>query len=64
MPLSSREIIKRLRADGWQQVGQTGDHLHFKHPVKPGKVTIPRPRRDMPKGSLRSIERQAGLKLR
>ena len=64
MPVSSRIIIKRLKADGWRQIGQSGDHVHFKHPTKPGKVTVPHPRKDMPKGTVRSIERQSGIKLR
>lgn len=64
MPLSSREVIKTLERDGWRNVGATGDHWHFKHPTKPGKVTVQHPRKDIPPGTLRSIERQSGLKLR
>jgi predicted RNA binding protein YcfA (HicA-like mRNA interferase family) len=41
----SRHIIRELEADGWRFVGATGSHHHFKHPTKPGKVTIPHPRR-------------------
>ena len=62
--LSSRDVIKRLKADGWVHVGTTGDHHHFKHPRKPGKVTVPHPRKDMTIRTLRSIEKQAGLHLR
>lgn len=62
--LSSRDIIKRLRADGWVKVGVTGDHHHFKHPTKPGKVTVPHPQKDFTKAMIRSIEKQAGVKLR
>jgi predicted RNA binding protein YcfA (HicA-like mRNA interferase family) len=58
----SRDIIRELEADGWRFVGATGSHHHFKHPVKPGKVTIPHPRRDLHPKTLRSIYRQAGLK--
>ncbi len=42
----------------------TGSHHHFKHPVKPGVTTVPHPRRDIPVGTLRSIERQGNVKLR
>jgi len=38
-----------------------GSHCQFKHPSKPGKITVPHPRRDLPEGTLRSIFRQAGL---
>lgn len=57
-------MIKALEAGGWFEVAQRGSHRQFKHPVRPGRVTVPHPRRDMPVGTLKSIERQAGLKLR
>lgn len=61
---SSREIIDRLKADGWELVKTRGDHFQFKHPAKPGKVTVPHPVKDIGDPLLKSIERQAGLKLR
>ena len=36
-----REIDKILRADGWYEVKQVGSHHQYKHPAKPGKVTVP-----------------------
>ena len=62
--MNSREIIAVLAKAGWVEVGQKGSHLQFKHPEKPGRVTVPHPSRDIPIGTLRSIERQSGLKLR
>ncbi|MBB3808749.1 type II toxin-antitoxin system HicA family toxin [Pseudochelatococcus contaminans] len=59
---SSRDIIKQIEADGWYLVGTTGSHHHYKHPTKPGKVTVPHPKKDLPKGTLLSIKKQAGLK--
>jgi transposase len=38
----------------------TGSHHHFQHPTKAGIVTVPHPGRDIPIGTLRSIERQSG----
>lgn len=61
--MDSREIILRLRADGWFEVAHRGSHKQFKHPTKQGRVTVVHPRKDIPAGTLRSIERQAGLKL-
>ncbi len=58
---SSREVIQMLLADGWYEVGCVGDHHQFKHPTKPGKVTIAHPLKDVPIGTLRNIERQSGL---
>ena len=62
--MNSREIIKSLKGDGWYQVGITGSHHHFKHPVKKGKVTVPHPKKDIPIKTLISIEKQSGIKLR
>ena len=62
---SSREIIRKLQADGWTLAGVTGDHHHhFTHPTKPGKITVPHPAKDIKIGTLKSIERQSGVKLR
>ena len=62
--MNSRLIIAALEADGWFRVAQKGDHVQFKHPTKPGRVTVPHPSRDLPIGTLKSVERQSGLKLR
>jgi predicted RNA binding protein YcfA (HicA-like mRNA interferase family) len=62
--MNSREVIRRLNDDGWFEVAQVGSHKQFKHPVKPGRVTVVFPKRDLPEGTLRSIEKQSGLKLR
>lgn len=61
--MDSREIIKALEADGWEHRRTTGSHWHFRHPSKPGLVTIPHPKRDLPAGTVKAIERQSGLKL-
>ena len=62
MPRSfdSKLVIRLLLKDGWQQVAQEGSHVQFKHPQKPGRVTVPHPRRDLHAGTVRSIWRQAG----
>ena len=61
--MNSREVIKRLKADGWYEVAVRGSHRQFKHPVKRGRVTVPHPKKDIPKGTLTSITRQAGIDL-
>jgi predicted RNA binding protein YcfA (HicA-like mRNA interferase family) len=38
--------------------------VQFKHPSKPGRVTVVHPSKDIPMGTLRSIEKQAGIELR
>lgn len=62
--VDSGDIIKALKADGWNEVAQKGSHKQFKHPIKPGRVTVPHPYRDMPIGTVRSIEKQSGIRLR
>lgn len=59
---SSREIIKRLKADGWVLEDVVGSHHQFKHPTKKGKVTVKHPDKDVTIKTLKSIEKQSGLK--
>ena len=63
MSKSSREIIALLISDGWFEAGQTGSHRHFKHPMKPGKVTVPHPKHDLPVKTIKSIENASGVRL-
>lgn len=60
--MDSRNIIKLLEKDGWYKVATVGSHNHFKHPDKKGKVTVPHPKKDIPKKTCESILKQAGLK--
>jgi predicted RNA binding protein YcfA (HicA-like mRNA interferase family) len=58
-----REAIKLIEADGWRHVRTKGSHRQFRHPVKPGTVTIGgKLGIDVPKGTLNSILKQSGLK--
>lgn len=57
---SSKDVVKRLRAEGWAQVSQEGSHAKFKHPGKTGHVIVALPRREIPIGTLKSIFHQAG----
>ena len=60
--MSSREIIKMLKKDGWTIVRTKGSHHKFAHPTKPGLVTVPNPEHDLPKGTANAILKAAGLK--
>jgi predicted RNA binding protein YcfA (HicA-like mRNA interferase family) len=54
-----------IERDGWTHVRTTGSHKHFRHPVKPGFVTVAgQGNDDIPKGTLNSMLKQAGLKQR
>lgn len=59
---SSREIIQMLEGDGWYEVRVTGSHHHFKHFSKTGIVTVPHPKKQIGKGLLNSILKQAQIK--
>lgn len=58
---SSKELIKLIQKDGWYIVRTTGSHHQFKHPSKPGLVTIPHTKKDLPTKTVKSILKQAGL---
>ncbi len=60
--MNSKDVIRMLEEDGWKEVRVTGSHHHFKHAEKPGLVTVPHPKKDLPIGTLNSILKQAGLK--
>jgi predicted RNA binding protein YcfA (HicA-like mRNA interferase family) len=62
--ISSRDIIRALEAAGWKEVRVTGSHHHYRHAELPGTVTVPHPVKDMPPGTVKSIEKQSGVKLR
>ena len=58
----SKKIIKRLKKESWFLVGCKGDDHQFKHPDIKGRVTVPHPVKDLPKGTVGSIYRQARWK--
>jgi predicted RNA binding protein YcfA (HicA-like mRNA interferase family) len=62
MPPKFRDIQKRLEEDGWYLERQKGSHRHFRHPSKPGVVTLAgKPSAEPPEGTYKNILKQAGL---
>lgn len=59
--MNSRELIAKIESDGWYLVRTRGSHHHYKHPVKPGLVTIPHPKKDLLAKTVASILKQARL---
>ena len=58
-----RDVLRKLAEDGWQVVESKGSHRQLKHSTKPGRVTVAgHPSLEVPKGTLNSILKQAGLK--
>lgn len=57
------EILRLLQDDGWFLAATRGSHRQYKHPSKPGRVTVPgKPGDDLAPGTLSGILKQAGLK--
>jgi predicted RNA binding protein YcfA (HicA-like mRNA interferase family) len=57
------EVLARLKEDGWYLVTTEGSHRQFKHPTKPGRVTVSgKPSHDIAPGTFNSIFKQAGWK--
>ena len=60
--LSSKEVIKILKADGWTLARVNGSHHQFTHPTKSGVVTVPHPKKGLKKGTQHAIFKLAGIK--
>jgi predicted RNA binding protein YcfA (HicA-like mRNA interferase family) len=55
-----REAIGLIEGDGWVLVATRGSHRQYKHPAKPGRVTIAgKPSDELAPGTLNSILKQA-----
>lgn len=59
--MTSSELIGRLEAQGWRLDRTRGSHHVFKHPARPGIVVVPHPKKDLGKGLVAPILRQAGI---
>jgi len=58
---SSREIIQKMKKNGWYEVRCIGDHHQFRHPAIPGLATVTHPVKDMPAGILKRLQQQTGI---
>ena len=57
-----RDVVKLIADVGWRLARTRGSHRQYKHPDKPGLVTIAgKPRDDLAPGTLGSILKQAGV---
>ena len=59
--MTFKEVERILVDDGWYHKTTKGSHYHYKHPTKPGKVTIPKHSGDLDPTTVKSILNQAGL---
>ena len=56
---NSRRLLKRLKAEGFEEVSKTGSHLKLRKGDR--TVILPHPRKDLPMGTVWSFYKQAGL---
>ena len=42
----------------------TGGHWYFHHPEQSGIVTVPHPKKDIPIGTLKNVEKQANMEFK
>ncbi|MCH8151616.1 MAG: type II toxin-antitoxin system HicA family toxin [Planctomycetes bacterium] len=60
-----RDLIRHLEEEGWRLERTVGSHLQYRHPTRPGTVTVPgggKLSREVPPGTLNSVLKRAGLK--
>ena len=58
-----RDVIRLLEGEGWFLVETRGSHRQYKHPARPGRVTVAgKPSDELAPGTLNSILKQSGLK--
>jgi predicted RNA binding protein YcfA (HicA-like mRNA interferase family) len=57
---NSREIIARLRQNGFELISVRGSHHKFFHKERKTVVIVPHPKSDLPRGTVNAIYRQAG----
>lgn len=63
MPMKVRELIDLLQKAGWVLARQKGSHRQYRHPTRPGTVTVSGKQSiEVPPGTLNSALKQAGLK--
>ena len=63
MMMKVKDVIRLLEGEGWFLVATRGSHRQYKHPVRPGRVTVAgKPSDDLAPGTLNSILKQSGLK--
>ncbi|MDR3517959.1 MAG: type II toxin-antitoxin system HicA family toxin [Azospirillaceae bacterium] len=59
--MRSGELIRELEVEGWVLDRVRGSHHVFKHPTKPGRIVVPHPKKDLGRGLVTAIRKQAGI---
>ena len=59
--LTPRQVVAALKKAGFEERRQRGSHLFLWHPDREVVATVPMHTRDLPRGTLKAIIRQAGF---
>ncbi|HET6609976.1 MAG TPA: type II toxin-antitoxin system HicA family toxin [Rhodopila sp.] len=59
--MPSANLIRELKAQGWVLDRIRGSHHVFKHPTRSGTIVVPHPKKDLGKGLVDKIRKQAGI---
>lgn len=62
MPMTSSEMIKYLKKNGFDSISQNGSHVKMRNPQTGKTVIVPYHSKDLKKGMEQAILKQAGLK--
>ena len=62
MPMTPREMIRLLKANGFRLEHSCGSHLFFRNPETGKTTTVPMHSKDLKKGTEQKILKDAGLK--
>lgn len=62
MPMTSQEMIKFLKKNGFIIISQNGSHVKMRNPETGKTVIVPYHSKDLKKGMEQAILKQAGLK--
>jgi predicted RNA binding protein YcfA (HicA-like mRNA interferase family) len=60
--MKSADLIRELVAAGWRLDRVRGSHHVFRHPSRSGIVVVPHPKKDLGKGLVAKIRKQAGIR--
>lgn len=62
MPMTSREMIKHLKDNGFAQISQNGSHVKMRNEETGKQVIVPYHSKSLKRGLEQAILKQAGLK--
>lgn len=62
MPMTPKEMVKLLKANGFEEIGQPGtSHIRMRNPKTGKQTTVPMHSKELGKGLEKAILKQAGL---